>query len=361
MGKMLGLRPDEMTSAERINALVKGQRIDRVPLLLFFSLGFCARNVGYSFASMYNDPEKSFWAQLWTMEQYGFDIEPRFGFASYGAWEFGGEIKFPSSEKEQAPYIIRFPVESEEDAWKLKLPDVTSAGNLPKFMEFCKTLEKHDLPIYVSCGGPFTRAANICGVERLCRWTLKKPQLAHHLLRLATDYALQVVQYWVETFGAERVTAFSATPVESNQVISPRQFEEFAFPYMKEVHEKVLAIGIKRFSHYHMCGEQNLNLPYLARLPMGDTGLVSFGPEVDLTTAIKYFGDKCIIAGNVDPIVIWTGTPQQVYELCKQCIEKAKYAPRGFMLMAGCEIPPMSPPYNVYMMRKAVNDFGWYD
>jgi uroporphyrinogen-III decarboxylase len=32
-----------------------------------------------------------------------------------------------------------------------------------------------------------------------------------------------------------------------------------------------------------------------------------------------------------------------------------------FTLMAGCEVPPMAPPYNVYVMKKAADDFGWYD
>ena len=94
---------------------------------------------------------------------------------------------------------------------------------------------------------------------------------------------------------------------------------------------------------------------------MGNSGIVSFGHEVDLTTAIKYFGDDCVIAGNIEPQVIQNGTPQDVYELSKRCIQKAKDAPKGFILMPGCELPPMAPPYNVYMMMKAANDFGQYD
>jgi uroporphyrinogen decarboxylase len=82
---------------------------------------------------------------------------------------------------------------------------------------------------------------------------------------------------------------------------------------------------------------------------------------VDLTTAIKYFGDTSIVAGNIDPAVIQTGSPQRIYELCCQAIEKAKHAPRGFILMPGFELSPMTPPYNVYAMKKAINDFGWYD
>jgi uroporphyrinogen decarboxylase len=32
----------------------------------------------------------------------------------------------------------------------------------------------------------------------------------------------------------------------------------------------------------------------------------------------------------------------------------------GFILAPGCGLPPKSPPYNVWMMTEAVNDFGWY-
>ena len=93
---------------------------------------------------------------------------------------------------------------------------------------------------------------------------------------------------------------------------------------------------------------------------MGSPGIASFGHEVDLSTAIKYLGDTCIIAGNIEPAVILRGTHEQVYELSKQAIEKAKYAPRGFILMPGCGVASLAPPYNIYMMKKAVNDIGWY-
>jgi uroporphyrinogen decarboxylase len=351
--------PNWITLAERINAVMSGQRPDRVPFMPFVR-GFCAVNVGYPIASYYTDAEKSFWAQIWTQEQYGYDGYPIFSWAIYGAWEFGGEVKLPTSQWDQSPSVVRYPVESEEDVKKLELPDVKTAGMLPLTMEFSKLQKKHGLPA-VPCGGsPFTRAANLCGLDKLCRWTKKRPEVAHTLLRLMTDHLVEVAQYWVDTFGAEHVIPFSGNPCESNTIISPNHFEKFALPYMKELHEKVLGMGVRGFQ-CHICGEQNLNLPYLAQVPMGNAGLVSFGHEVDPNTAIKYFGGTCIIAGNVDPAVIQTGTPQQVYELSRQCIEKGKYAPRGYMLSTGCELPPYAPPYNVYMMMKAVKDFGWYE
>jgi uroporphyrinogen decarboxylase len=275
--------------------------------------------------------------------------------------DFGGEIKYPTGEWAQAPTVTRHPVTSEEDVEKLTLPDVRSVRSLHMMMEFCKISEKFGSFIIPHIGAPLSEVvAGLCGTDLSFRWMIRRPELLHRLLRLVTDFSIEVAKHWVNTFGAERLMVFETAPIESNQLISPKQFKEFAFPYLKELHEQILAMGIKHI-YCHICGEQNLNLPYWAQIPMGNPGIVSIGQEVDLATAIKYFGDSCVIAGNVEPAVIQEGTPQQIYELTKQCIEKAKHAPRGYLLMPGCELPPKAAPYKVYMMKKAVMDFGWYD
>jgi uroporphyrinogen decarboxylase len=348
-----------MTWRERWDAMLAGQRVDRVAMHHFIP-GFCARNLGYPVAIMYQDPQKSFEAQLLTMEQYGFDGGPDYGYASYGGWEFGGKIKFPQGEFEQAPSHANFPVQTEEDVWKMELPDIKNAGSVPYAFQFSQLQEKYSTPISVVFGGNFTIAGNICPVSTLCRWTIKKPELAHHILRLATDYSISLVKYWADTFGAERVIPNIWEPLSSNDLISPRQFEKFVFPYLKETSEKMVKMGIKHIL-YHICGEQNMNLPYWAQIPMGDPGLVSVGNQVDITDAIKYFGNNNIIIGNIEPSLIQTGNFTQVYDACQKAIIKGKKAPSGYMLMSGCELPPMTPPYHVYVMRKAINDIGWYD
>ena len=123
-------------------------------------------------------------------------------------------------------------------------------------------------------------------------------------------------------------------------------------------------MGVNKF-YFHICGEQNLNLPHLAEFASSADGwphpsILSFGHEVDLNDAAKYFPDD-IIMGNIEPAVIQTGTPQQVYELCRIAIEKGKRIAGGFILAPGCGMPPRAPAYNVWMLTKAVNDLGWYD
>ena len=348
-----------MTSAERIEALLKGKPLDRIPML-YFILGFCARNVGYPVATIYSNPEKSFRAQVLTKEQYGYDSDPFYGYASYGGWEFGGEINLPDGDYEQAPSHGSFAVVSEQDVEGLELPEVKTAGMLPLAIKFSRIQDEHGFSPSVVVGGPFTIAGNICPVDTLCRWLIKRPELANRLLRLAIDHIIDVVRYWTDTFGKERVVVQIWEPLASNKIISPQQFEKFVLPFQVELHEKILAMDI-RYLLCHICGEQNWNLPYWAQVPMSSPGIISIGKEVDITTAIEYFGETCIIAGNIEPTILQTETPLVIYELCRQALEKGKQAPRGYALMQGCEVPVNTPPYNLYTMRKAIDDFGWYE
>ena len=188
----------------------------------------------------------------------------------------------------------------------------------------------------------------------------QRPFPCHHLLRLATEHRIQVLEYWIETFGVDRIRVQNQSGMDSNYLISPQAFEEFAFPYVEELHERILSMGVRSI-YCHLCGDQNLNMEFWEQVPFGDPGMVSIGHEVDITVAIKYLGEKSIIFGNIEPALIMLGTPEQIYESCRIAIEKGKKAPRGYVLMAGCELPVMTPPFHIWVMMKAISDFGWYE
>jgi uroporphyrinogen-III decarboxylase len=107
-------------------------------------------------------------------------------------------------------------------------------------MTFCKLQKKQGLVKTASIGAPFMNAANLCGLENLLKWMFKKPDPAHRLLRLVTDYGIQFARYWVETFGPENIEFRTSTPTSSNQVISPKHFKAFSLLYLKELHEVFL-------------------------------------------------------------------------------------------------------------------------
>jgi uroporphyrinogen decarboxylase len=352
-----------MTDRERVEALLKHKKPDRVPIWPI-ALGFCTLHVGGSITDAYNNPAVFLSGQRQTSRDFGWIFFPMMGASAALAREFGGEIKLPSSEFSQAPTIQRYPVQTEKDVWNLKMPDVKTAGTVPVRIEFYKLamrerLDNEPFNIMVWEGGPFTNATNICGIDKMGRWILKHQEAVHRLIRITVDYYVELTKYWKAMFGTEGALPFYGEPTASNQILSPKQFEQFVLPYNKELCQKVLAMGYKHI-FVHICGEQNLNLPYWVQIPFGDPGIISIGHEVELQTAAKYFPND-IIMGNLEMAIIQTGTPQEVYEATSEVVRKGKELPGGYIFSPGCELPPRAPAENVMAMTQAVNDYGWYD
>jgi uroporphyrinogen decarboxylase len=352
-------RQDQMSAKERMEAIFSYRKPDRIPLGAM-STGFNTINAGYSVKDAYDDPDKSFNAMVWTTEQYGWDPIPQYsGHTVLGAMDFGGEVRLPEGEFECALVTKSCPVKNEADVEKLTLPHPKNAGRIPKAMRFSQLQAEKGLPVYFFSRSPFTMAADICGLDKFCRWILKKPELCLHLIDLSLQHIYNVLQYWADTFGADKIFAWMSSPSESNQVISPRILEKYAIPYHAEYHRRLKELGIRKFG-FHICGDQNLNLPILAEAcPWEHPSVLSFGHEVDIETAMNYF-QADIIFGNIEPAIIQTGKAETVYELCRDAIEKGKKSLGGFILGPSCGLPVGAPPVNVYAMTKAVNDFGWY-
>jgi len=362
------LRQDRMTHEERMNALSNYQKPDRVP---FQGAGGDCTIHGYTLTELQTDPQKAWNAIRWASEMFGTDpTRAGQGHTILAAWDFGGKVKMPDSPYSQAIAIEENPVKTGDDVWNLKLPDPKTAGGIPKRMEFSqiKHRDKPTWPIAFFTRSPFTAAANIPGVDLFARWIIRKPKLCEHLMEMVLEHTFNVLKYFADTFGAENLAVMMSSPTESNQVMSPRIIEKYALPYHKEYHRRLRALGAGQGVHpfyFHICGEQNLNLPILSKFAASGEGwhhpaILSFGHEVDLEDAARYFPDD-IIYGNVEPAPFQTGPPELVYKHCRRCIEKGKKFPGGFILGPGCGMPPRAPSYNVWMMTKAVNDFGWYD
>ena len=353
-------RQDRMSSKERVNALFSRQKPDRVPIIAWGS-PFGTHNAGYSVTDAFDNPEKAFHGCRLTWELYGWEpVFWIFGPTVLGAMDFGGEVRSPKGEFEGSEIIISHPARTEKDLLNLKMPDPRKAGRIPLWLEFAKLQVAYGLPATFCTRSVFTLAGNICGLDLFCRWLIRRPDLAERAMKIAIDHIFNVMGYWVETFGPGQVFVFMASASEASQVISPKHFEKFALPFHVEFQERMKALGIQRFL-WHICGDQNLNLPHIASLSSWKhPSILTFGHEVDLEVAAKCFPED-IILGNIEPAILQAGSPQQVYELSRLALEKGMRAPGGYVLGPGCTLPPYAPPVNVFAMTKAVNDFGWYE
>ncbi|MBI4180874.1 MAG: hypothetical protein HY528_02980 [Chloroflexi bacterium] len=355
-------RKATMTNKERVEALLRREKPDRVPHWPFGPQGFAMIYAGFSIADQYTKPpEVVYEAEKKASQDFDWVFAPQVR-TRRGRGEFGGEVKLPTNKYSQAAYVVKYPAETPDEVMELKVPDI-KLRYTPEVIDFYKRAcqeEDGNKPFKISFGGTsvINTAGGIAGYDKLCKWMIQRPEVAHRLLRLAADYSIATAQYFKDTFGVERVLPKGYTAGASNQLISPKHFEQFALPYLKEVHQKVLAMGFKHL-WVHPCGEHNLNLPYWQQIPMGDPGFVTIANEVDLETAAPYFPND-IIMGNLDTTVIQIGTPDEVYEAARKVIEQGKRLPSGFIFSQACGLPPMAPVDNMRAITRALNDFGWY-
>jgi uroporphyrinogen decarboxylase len=352
-----------MTDKQRIEALLNRKRPDRIPVWPFACNGFAVIYNKLPLAAAYTDPDACYEAVRKTCLDFGWVFWPGMMYASIGAWEFGGEIRMPGGDYDQAPMIIRNPVEKDDDVYNLKWPGPDS-GFFPiarRYAELALQNKSENAPFNatIGAGGAFGLACNIVGTDRFLRWLIKKPSLAHYLLDTISAWQLSELTSKGETPCTEGVLCMSGGATSSNSLISPKQFEEFVLPAIQTGQKKLRALGYKT-TYVHICGEHNLNLPYWAQVDFGDPGIIGVGHEVKLETAARYFPGN-IILGNLEPAIVQQGTPEEVYEETKKVVLEGKNLPGGYIFSTGCDLPPRSPIENIKMMNKAVDDFGWYN
>ncbi len=84
-----------------------------------------------------------------------------------------------------------------------------------------------------------------------------------------------------------------------------------------------------------------------------------FGYQVDLDRIAEVMGGKVVLLGNIDPMLIHSGTPEQVRQATRNAIEKlAPY--RGYIVQDGNNIPPGAPLENINAMMEAAEIYGRY-
>jgi uroporphyrinogen decarboxylase len=356
-------RKAAMTEGQRVAALLNGKRPDRVPNWPFFDLtGFSAVYHNRPITAAYLDPRESLDMQRAVCRDFGWICSP-FYMAS-PVKEFGGEVKMPDSQYAQAPTTVRFPVETEEDVRKLKIPDIKSSPSVAREIEFyrmtdAERFDNEPFRVYLPMSDPFGFVGRLCRLEQLAKWMLRKPDLVLDMMDIARGYTEELTRYWRDTFSTDGVIARSGGVISSNQIISPQLFERFVLPSLKESHQGILDMGYRHI-YCHICGDHNLNMKYWGQVPMGNPGFISVGQETDLETAARYFPND-IILGNLEPSILQTGTPDGVYEATRRVIEKGKKLSCGYIFSLGCQFPPRADLKNVRAMNRAIEDYGWYD
>ena len=136
--------------------------------------------------------------------------------------------------------------------------------------------------------------------------------------------------------------------------MSDRQFQTFYWPTLKKVILGLIDEGIvpSMFAE----GGYNSRLEIIKDLPRGK--VVWHFDQTDMARAKEVLGDTACIMGNVPSSLLFSGTPQEIKDYCRQLIEVVGKG-GGFILAEGALVDEGKPD-NLRAVIAAASEYGVY-
>ncbi len=365
--------------AERVAHARRFEAPDRVPVIPAIAHRFLVPKVGVRFCDYYRDPETmlrtQILAQKWLMENVRTDAYCITG-AWVGAWtdfqntfeagSLGCAVVFPDDD---IPWVGPGWVRTEDDLAKLEAMDFVHGGINGRQIAYRRAMmavaEKY--PVRFQGGevfypganphlthtsdGPFGVAGDVMGQTELFIACHERPDFVRELLRIVTDKLIAYLDFCWEEEGLEaRDLAWTDDLAVS---LSAEMYRDLVLP-----EEKRLRFHFDGRLSLHMCGKTD-HLLEIFRDDLQIHEYQGFGWQVDLDRIAEVMGGRVVLLGNINPMLIRDGTPEQVREATRKVIEKL--APcRGYIVQDGNNIPPGAPLANINAMMEAAELYGRY-
>jgi uroporphyrinogen decarboxylase len=245
------------------------------------------------------------------------------------------------------------PLDLSCEAWgDLPRPDPETDGLMPLVLRRLERLEQGALPEphrihFAAARGPLTLATHVLGTTTFLEATAGEPEAAHAALDAFTDVVLAFLRAQIQRL-REPLGILLLDDIPG--MLSPRSFEAMAVPYLKRILEAF--DGLIRIYH------NDTPCPHLlSRIGLLPFEVWNFSHEMDIAAVREAVGPEMALLGNVAPLdTLARGTPEQVLEEARACVEKA--APRGaFILSAGGGASPGTPAENIDVLVRAAADW----
>ncbi len=340
-----------MTPKQIILKAFEGGKADRVPATLFGAGMWSIKGYGSTFKDLSEDKTKMADMLVAMSGKLLCDVVySGSGYNNFHAAAMGGQMKF---REIGAPDLEAPLVAAEEDIQKLDIGRIDSNPVIETTREAARIANAkigNDYVITLTAWGPFTLAARLVGEEAMMKATFKKPAFVEKLVDFATQVLMRVYEPLLND-GTLKVVSL-ADPTASGDLISKKQFERFALPYLKKFTD--WAKGKGAHTLVHICGNTTDRLDLF---PLTGASCISLDHKTDMLKAKELLHGKMCFGGNVDPVkIMLNGSVAEVEAACKETIRTVG-TDGGFVLMPGCDIPPTVPYENIQKFMQVAREW----
>ncbi len=314
-----------MTSRERVIRAIRREPTDCVAAMPYM-YDIAAVTAGVSLRDFYTDPRTMVEAQLVLHEKVGQDVIA-IGADNYYIAEGFGCITTRSED--ELPSLETPPLADINDVFDLEVPDPYKDGRMPVMLEGIRLARQavgEEAVVRSPGTGPFALASYLIGTQE---WLMEialieagiegaNEKAVLHALELTTE---ALIRFGKACWDAGADILHNGDSLASCNVISPRTYERFAYPYQKRVFTAWAEHGVTR-KLLHICGDSTKVLHLYA-----DTGadMVEIDNAVDMAVAKRLIGDRVAVVGNVHTVTeLLQGTPESVATSAQRCIGRRR-------------------------------------
>ena len=252
--------------------------------------------------------------------------------------------------------VFEAPLRNEESVTRLHVPE--PGESLHFVMDTIKILRRElegRVPLIGFSGAPFTLATYMIegGSSKNFLYTkrmiFERPDLYAALMRKVTSTTTEYLKAQIRA-GAQAVQIFDTWA----GVFSPRDFHDFALPYVKEIIK-----SIKEWQHVEM--SESVPVIYfvgqcsglLEEIKESGADVIGVDWRINIDDAIGRAGDNLSYQGNLDPCALFLPV-DDIEVRVKDILDRASSA-RGHIFNLGHGVLPETPVEKVVRMVDAVH------
>lgn len=325
---------DQMTKRERLQAAVKGQATDRVPVALW-----------KHFPVEDMTAEGLAAAAIAFQKKYDWDLIKFTPTGTYGIMDWGAETAWQPNNM-GVRTITRFGLTKPEEWAQLPKLDATKGfyGQQNQALALVAREFKGEIPLFQTIFSPLTTARKLAG-DRIFTDMRIHPELFKQGLETITQVTIQFAE---EALKAGADGLFFATQNGSYRVVNEAEYRAFGEAYDRQILDAVRSKTQWIIVHIH--GEDTM-FDLLTRYPVDIANWHDRITDPSLKEARRHFSG--LLAGGINEWnTLVTGPVSAIEADVKDAIEQT--GGRGLLIAPGCVVPGHAPEEHLMLVRNAV-------
>jgi hypothetical protein len=182
-------------------------------------------------------------------------------------------------------------------------------------------------------------------MPKFMRDLFKMPDKVEAVLDIIQKESLDILRQQVRAI--KPMVVFMSPARGASEFFSPKIWERFVWKYLKQMADVIIEEGA--VANIHADGNWERDLAYFRDFPKGKLVFESDG-GTNIYKAKEVLGDRVCLKGDVGATLLTLGNPDEVYNYCTKLISDMG---TGFILSAGCTVPPNAKVENVKAMISA--------